>query len=58
MGTCIQQDDLVYSAGLHRNHVLVTASKGEIGRGFGTNAGEWTGGLEISEEEMNPWQLA
>ena len=34
-GTCIQQCDLFYSAGLHRNE--------KIGRGFGKNAGEWTG---------------
>ena len=25
-GTCIQQGDLFYSAGLHRNHVLATAN--------------------------------
>ena len=25
-GTCIQQGDPVYSAGLHRNHVLATAN--------------------------------
>ena len=43
MGTCIRQGDLFYSAGLHRNHVLATASTGEIWRGFGKNAGEWTG---------------
>ena len=28
-GTCIQQGDLFYSAGLHRNHVLVTANTGK-----------------------------
>ena len=32
---------------LHRNHVLATANTGEIGRGFGKNAGEWTGREEI-----------
>ena len=42
-GTCLRQGDLFYSAGLHRNHVLATANTGEIGRGFGKNAGEWTG---------------
>ena len=30
-GTCIQQGDLFYSAGLLRNHVLATANTGEIG---------------------------
>ena len=53
MGTCIQQVDLFYSAGLHRNHVLATANTGNIfGRGFGKNAGEWTGSVEISKEEI------
>ena len=51
-GTCIQQGDLFYSEGLHRNHVLATAKTGEIGRGFGKNAGEWTGMVEISKEEI------
>ena len=51
-GTCIQQGDLFYSAGLHRKHVLATANTGEIGRGFGKNAGEWTGSVEISKEEI------
>ena len=32
-GTCIQQGDLFYSAGLHRNHVLATADTGENRRG-------------------------
>ena len=44
MGTCIQQGDLFYSAGLHRNK--------KIGRGFGKNADEWTGRVEISKEEI------
>ena len=53
MGTCLRQGDLFYSAGLHRNHVLATASTGEIGRSFGgKNAGEWTGRVEISKEEI------
>ena len=51
-GTCIQQGDLFYSAGLHRNHVLVTANTGEIGRGFGKNADEWTRRVEISKDEI------
>ena len=50
-GTCIRQGELFYSAGLHRNHVLAIANTGEIGRGFGKNAGEWTGRVEISKEE-------
>ena len=45
-------DELFYSAGLHRNHVLATANTGEIGRGLGKNAGEWTRRLEISKEEI------
>ena len=42
-GTCIQQGDLFYAAGQHRK---------KIGRGFGKNAGEWTGRVEISKEEL------
>ena len=38
--------------GLHRNHVLAIASTGEIGRGLGKNAGEWTGRVEISKGEI------
>ena len=35
-GTCIQQGDLFYSAGLHRSHVLATANtEKKSGRGFG-----------------------
>ena len=51
-GTCFQQAILFYSSGLHRNHVLATANTREIGRGFGKNAGEWTGRVEISREEI------
>ena len=29
------------------------ANTGKIGRGFGKNAGEWTGRVEISEEEIH-----
>ena len=53
MGTCIRQSDLFYCAGLHRNHVLATANTGEIGKGFGRNAGEWTGNVEICKEEIH-----
>ena len=49
-GTCIWQGDLFYSAGLHRNHVLATANTREIGKGFGKNAGEWTGKVEIHKK--------
>ena len=45
MGTCIQQGDLFYSAGLHKNK--------KAGRGVGKNAGEWTRRLEISKEEIH-----
>ena len=51
-GACIQQGDLFYSAGLHRNHMLATANTGKIGRGFGKNAGEWTGSVEINKKEI------
>ena len=32
--------------------MLATANTGEIGRGFGKSASEWTGRVEISEEEI------
>ena len=32
--------------------MLAIANTGEIGRGFGKNAGEWTGRVEISKEEI------
>ena len=51
-GTCLRQGDLFYSAGKHRNHVLATANTGKLGRGFGKNAGKWTGGVEIRKEEI------
>ena len=31
---------------------LATANTGNIGRGFGKNASEWTGSVEISKEEI------
>ena len=52
-GTCIQQGDLFYSAGLHRNHVLAIANTGKIGKGFGKNVGEWTGSVEISKRKKS-----
>ena len=52
-GTCIRQGALFfYSAGLHRSHVLATANTGKIGRGFGKDAGEGTGRIEIGKEEI------
>ena len=51
-GTCIQQGNLFYSAGLRRNHVLDTSNTGEIRRGFGKNAGDWTVRVEVSKEEI------
>ena len=49
----MQQGDLFCSAGLHRNHVLATANTGKNFRErFGKNAGEWTGTVEISKEEI------
>ena len=32
--------------------MLATTNTGEIGKGFGKNAGEWTGRVEISKEKM------
>ena len=51
-GTCIRQGDLFYPAGLHRNHVLATANTGKIGRGFGKNACERIGRVEMSKGEI------
>ena len=48
----MRHGDLFYSANLHRNHLLATANTEEIGRGFGKNAGEWTGRVEIGKEEI------
>ena len=42
-GTCIQQDDLFYSAGQHRK------KSGEVSE---KNADEWAGRVEISKEEI------
>ena len=50
IGTCIQQGDLFYSAGLHKNHALATANTGKIRRGFGKKSGEWTGIIEIIKD--------
>ena len=32
--------------------MLATANTGKFGGGFGKNAGEWTGRVEISKEEV------
>ena len=32
--------------------MLATANTGKIGRGFGKDAGEWTGRIEIGKEEI------
>ena len=50
---CLQQGDLFYSAGPNRNHVLATANTGKIRRGFEKNAGEWTGRVELSKDEIH-----
>ena len=52
MGTCIQQGDLFYSAGRHRNQFSPQLTQEKLRRGFGGNAGEWTRRVEISKEEI------
>ena len=53
MGTCIQQGDLLYSAGLHRTGVSHSQHrKKKTRRCFGKNAGEWSRRVEISKEEI------
>ena len=51
-GTCIRQGDLLYSAGLHRNHVSATPNTGKNWERLFENAGKWTGRVEISKEEI------
>ena len=52
-GTCIQQGDLFYSAGLHRNRCWPQQTQEKkSGEVLEKNAAEWTGRLEISEEEI------
>ena len=51
-GTCSQQGDLFYSAGLHRNRYYQQLAQEKLGRGFEKNAGGWTGRVEISKEEI------
>ena len=57
-GTCLWQGNLFYAAGLHRSHVLATANTGKIRRGLEKNAGEWTGRIEISKEEIPGSELS
>ena len=33
--------------------MLAKANTGKIGRSFGKNAGEWTGSVEITKEELS-----
>ena len=47
--------DLFYSAGLHRNHVLVTANTGEIGTGFGKKC-RWMDRNGWNKPGRNYWQ--
>ena len=51
-GTCIRQGDLFYSVDLHRNHVLARATQEKSGEVLERNAGDWTGRVEISKEEI------
>ena len=55
-GTCIdcnnEQGDLSYSAGPHKNLCQPQPTQEKLRRGFGKNAGEWTGRVEIREEEI------
>ena len=54
-GTCLQQGDLFYSVGLHRNRVLATANTGEIGRGFEEKM-QVNGPEGRNKQGRNPWQ--
>ena len=56
-GSCIKQGDLFYSAGLRRNRCQPQPTQEKIGRGFGKNAREWTGRVEISKEEISGTKL-
>ena len=47
-GTCIQQGDLFYSAGLHRNRCQPQLAQEKLWRGFG-NSSEQTGRVGISK---------
>ena len=51
-GTCIQQGDLFYSAVLPRNQCQPQLTQEKLRRGFRKNAGEQTGRVKISKEEI------
>ena len=51
-GTFTQQRNLSYSAGLHRNRCYPRPTQEKIGRCLEKNAGEWTGRVQISKEEI------
>ena len=42
----------IYSVGLPRNWYKPQLTQEKLGRGFGKHAGEWTGRIEISKEEI------
>ena len=46
-----EQGGLFYSAG-PREPLLATANTGKTRQRYGENAGEWTGRVEISKEEI------
>ena len=51
-GTRIKKGDLFYSPGLQRNQYKSKLTQEKLGRGFGKNAGEWTGKVEMNKEEI------
>ena len=51
-GTCIRQGDLFFFCGLTQEPVLATANTGKTGEGLWKNADEWTGRVEVSDEEI------
>ena len=51
-GTCIKQGDLFLFCGPTQDLVLATANTGKNWERFWKNAGEWTGRVEISEEDI------
>ena len=51
-GSCIQQGDLFYSAGLHRNRCQPQPRQEKVGREFGKNADEWTRRVEIIKASL------
>ena len=51
-GTCIEQGDLFSFCPTTQTPVSATANTGKTRERFGKNAGEWTGGIEMSKEEI------